>query len=104
MTVQPLSLWKGDFARAPLNLRSILNATADKHGVLASDILGLARCRKIAHARQEFMWAAYQPMNKDGTHRFSLPKIGGFLGRDHTSVLHGVRAHAKRMATEAVAA
>jgi len=51
------------------------------------------RCRSaLCCARQRFMAEAY------ATGRFSLPQIGRFIGRDHTTVLHGIRAHGRRTA------
>lgn len=43
-----------------------------------------------SRARQEVMRRAY------ATGHYSLPEIGRALGRDHTSVLHGIRAASQR--------
>lgn len=72
-------------------MREIAAQVAAKHGLTVSDLKGPRQLRGIAHPRQEAMWRMRRELNK------SLPMIGAFLGdRDHTTVLHGVRAHAKR--------
>ena len=69
-----------------------------KHGLKLSDLTGPARGRAIAHPRQEAMWLLKQQ------DRWSLLQIGQFLGgRDHTTVIHGIRKHEERMAEEAAA-
>ena len=44
---------------------------------------------RVARARQAAMYIAYQA-------GVSLSAIGRSLGRDHSTVLHGIRAEAKR--------
>lgn len=53
------------------------------------------RDRAMARARHEIM---YRAVNETS---LSLPQIGRFLGRDHTTVLHGLRKHAERIGAEA---
>ncbi|MEM7730508.1 MAG: helix-turn-helix domain-containing protein [Pseudomonadota bacterium] len=73
-------------------VRAVLQDVLTRHpGVEARDILGPRRQRAIVIARQEVM----HHLRERG---WSFPWIGAALGRDHTSVVHGVRAHAKRMA------
>lgn len=73
--------------------RQIMRRVAQLRGITVDDIIGESRKRPIAHARQETMWELRQRT------RLSLPHIGLMLGgRDHTTVLHGVRAHEARMA------
>lgn len=84
---------------APVTMRSLLIETAHRNGLTPGDLQSVSRTHRIAHPRQEFMWRCRQVKNPDGSWRYSLPQIGLFLGgMDHTSVLHGVRQHAKRMA------
>lgn len=74
-------------------MRSILRHVAEETGVSAAELIGQGRKASIVRARQYAMYRMRQET------RQSLPQIGAFLGgRDHTTVLHGVRAHAKRMA------
>jgi hypothetical protein len=71
--------------------RSIVGEIAMKHGLKLGDLVGPSRSLKIAHPRQEAMWALKQE------NRWSLPRIGQLLGgRDHTTVLHGIRRHEER--------
>ena len=61
-----------------------------RYGITRADIYGRSHSRKYAHPRQEVMWLARQA-------GLSFPQIGKALGRDHTSVLHGIRAHEARL-------
>lgn len=78
-------------------MKTILAEAAADHGLPPTAITGDRRFAHHVRARQEFMWRARQVKWADGTHRYSLPMIGKFLGVDHTTVLHGVRAHEKRI-------
>lgn len=73
-------------------MRSIVEATAVDHGVASGDIMARDRTTEVAMARQD----AYHRIQATG--RFSYPAIGRFFGRDHTTVLHGVRRHRDRIA------
>jgi chromosomal replication initiation ATPase DnaA len=75
-------------------LRRIAEEVCAEHGFPISRLLSDYRRQPEVRWRQEFMWRAYQ------TGLFSYPTIGRFLGKDHTSVVHGVRAHAERLASE----
>ena len=73
--------------------RVILKEVADKHGVTVADLLSPTRKARIAHARQE---AFYRVRIERG---YSLPRTARVFGNfDHTNLIHGIRAHAKRMA------
>jgi hypothetical protein len=73
--------------------KTFVREVAHRHGLTLDDLVGPARSRKISGPRQEAMWVLHQQK------RWSLPTIGEFLGgRDHTTILHGVRRHAKRLA------
>ncbi len=68
----------------------IIDATAKYYRIKISDILGKKRTRNIARPRQVAM-----SLTKELTN-LSLPNIGdAFGGRDHTTVMHGVKAVAK---------
>lgn len=70
----------------------ILAEVAAKHGLRVADLKGPCRERRYVYPRHEAMWALRQRT------RLSLPQIGNILGgRDHTTVLYGVRKHAERM-------
>ena len=69
---------------------TIIDATAKYYRIKISDILGRKRTRNIARPRQVAM-----SLTKELT-TLSLPSIGdAFGGRDHTTVMHGVKAVAK---------
>lgn len=68
----------------------IIDATAKYYRVKISDILGKKRTRNIARPRQMAM-----SLTKELTN-LSLPSIGdAFGGRDHTTIMHGIKAVAK---------
>ena len=76
----------------------MLAEVSTRHGVSPDDIIGPQRFRDIAHARQEVAWQVRQAHDAFGNPRFSLPQIGTWLGgRDHTTIIHAIRAHEKRM-------
>ena len=52
---------------------------------------------KIAVLRQELMWTLRQ-VKIDGRPRYTYPQIAKFLRRDHTTIIHGVKAHEQRIA------
>lgn len=83
----------------PLTLRAIAEEVAFDRFISVADLIGKSRKDRHAQPRHEFMWRARQVKQEDGAHRYSLMQIAQFLGMtDHTSVLHGVREHGKRMA------
>ena len=101
-----LSLWRGPLkvnngraakAGNTTTMRQIATDVALDRGVSFGDLIMPdhvpgARAFAIAHPRQEAMWR----MRQAG--KWSLPQIGRFLGgRDHTTVLAGVRAHQARL-------
>lgn len=66
-------------------LAEIAVCVAEDMECAVSRIAGKGRTREDTLPRQEFMLRA----NEAG---FSLPMIGQYLSRDHTTVLYGVRA------------
>lgn len=72
---------------------AVLTAVAIKHGLTLSEIMGKDRRHHVAHARQEAFWVLKQTYPE-----MSLPAIGRMFGKDHTTVLHGIRQHEKRRA------
>lgn len=59
---------------------------ADYFGITRAELFKPCRRRSIARPRQIAMWIVRQ------SGRYSLPEIGrAFGGRDHTTILHGVR-------------
>lgn len=84
--------------RALPTMKEIFAEVCADHRLLPREVMGDRRILPYVRARQDFMWRCRQVRNADGTQRFSTPQIGLFLGgMDHTTVLHGERAHAKRL-------
>jgi hypothetical protein len=73
--------------------RTIVREVAQKYFMTVADIVGGERTRPFAFARHEAMYRIKTER------KLSLPDIGRRLGgRDHTTVLHGIRCHEARMA------
>lgn len=78
--------------RQRLTMREIIDEVAIKHGLSVLDIISERRERHVVIARHEAMWRC-----KNET-IFSFPRIGKVLGgRDHSTVIHGVKMHQKRL-------
>jgi chromosomal replication initiation ATPase DnaA len=93
-------VYTGDIDPRPTGgLKTILKQTAADYNLDPLDLFGAGRGHWITKPRQDFMWRARQVRWSDGRHRYSLPQIGEFLGgRDHTTILWGIRQHEKRRA------
>ena len=76
------------------SMLEIAASVAGKHRLGVKDLKGQNKYRRVAQPRQEAMWEMHQA-------GYSYPQIGRFLNRDHTTVMHGVRAHEARMGAEA---
>lgn len=87
-------------ARQPLpgagvTIQSIVEAVTAHFNVTLAALQSKRRQRSIAEPRQVCMFLAREYT------RFSLEEIGGYFGgRDHTTVLHAVRAITKRRETD----
>ena len=76
-----------DGARPVIQPEAIVQAVSRYYGVTPEALRGKARDKKIVTPRQVAMYL----LREDA--KLSLPDIGAVLGgRDHTTVLHGVRA------------
>lgn len=71
--------------------RRIILEVAIKHNVMPAEMLSAQRAYNLVAARHEVMYR----LKTETT--MSLPAIGKKLGKDHTTVLHGVRKHKARM-------
>lgn len=98
-TSETFALSHGPDPRPPGGLKAILADTARDYDLEPEALLVRSSKASIARPRQDFIWRARQLRWLDGTNRYSQPMIAAFLGMDHTSVLHGERSHAARMAT-----
>lgn len=88
-----LSLWKGripDPPAKPPTMRARLDDVCARYHVGQATILSRTRYQTFVRPRQELMWL----LRQDG---YSLPQIGQFMNRHHTSVLFGARAHEARL-------
>lgn len=72
----------------------IIEQVASKHKVTLAEMKGQGRNQRYVKARQE---AFYRIRKECG---YSLPEIGQlFGGRDHTTILHGIRRHEAMLAS-----
>lgn len=73
-------------------IRRICEEVAEKHGLTVVELRSARRSKYVVRARHEAFWRCRQETTA------SLPQIGRHLGgKDHTTVLHGIRMHEKRM-------
>lgn len=73
-------------SNAPITPREIMEATADKYSLSLSDLTGPYRTRAIVTGRHVTMYLMRQLTD------LSFPEIGKHLGgRDHTTVMNGVK-------------
>lgn len=79
-------------AKRAIRVSDIIERTAKAHGLKASDLLCASRSRALVYPRFEAMYQAAAQT------QLSYPQIGrAFAGRDHSTVMHGIRAHAQRL-------
>jgi len=84
-----------EIAGTRITIDLILNSVAGTTGISIAEIKGDKRTRPIVQARHLAMYLARELTDT------SLPKIGErFGGRDHTTVMHGVKSIAKQMAED----
>lgn len=74
----------------------IVIAAALRHRISVKELRGRSRVRHIAHVRQAVFLEAYSERRSNGCKAYSLPMIGRYFGRDHTTILHGIRAATAR--------
>lgn len=73
--------------RRTLTMQEIADLVAGYYKVRLSDLQGKRRLRSVAYPRQVTMYLARHFTD------YSLTEIGAYLGgRDHTTIIHGVRA------------
>lgn len=76
--------------RNPFNQlwQNIVNEVAEKHGICAGDIMGKSRRRDIYAARKEAIMRIWDEVRMHDGSRPSLPVIGRWFQRDHTTILY----------------
>lgn len=110
MTTQDLTAWR-TLGKTPAAIRpqilpprvlDTIALVAMRHSTTVADIIGRSRFREHCRARAE---AAYwlRKMEWFGD-RPSLPLIGRWLQRDHTTVLWAIRRHEERVVLAAATA
>jgi chromosomal replication initiation ATPase DnaA len=72
------------------NRDRILRAVCRLNRVSLDELKSRSHARRIVRVRQQAMYLLRTRL------RMSFSSIGRLLNRDHTTVLHGVRAHAER--------
>jgi len=70
--------------------RAVLAAVAEEHGLTVADLVSAGRGRALVRARHHAMYRCVVETTA------SLPQIGRIIGKDHTTVLNGVRMHCRR--------
>jgi chromosomal replication initiator protein len=65
-------------------------------GISCAEVLSQTRNRRIARVRQAAMARLRAITDADGQPRYSFPAIGRAFDRDHTTVIHALRAVEKR--------
>lgn len=92
MTPQDLAR-AADICNEPGRVRQAIRDAASATGISTADILGRSRLRTIVHARQLAMHMA---------HEAGAPctQIARVFKRDHSTIIHGVRAEAARRAAQ----
>jgi chromosomal replication initiation ATPase DnaA len=95
-----LSLWKGEILVHPGTMNQIGQRVADQYGISVDDLKrqngGCKVTRSIAYPRHEAMWLMAMETFQNGSPRHSYPRIAAWFGMDHSSVISGVRGHARR--------
>lgn len=78
----------GDVARLPrpLMLADIVAAVARRHGMSSRDLMSERRTAPVVKARQRAVWLCRRMTLR------ALPAIGRAVRRDHTTVIHSIRA------------
>lgn len=75
--------------RAGRTIKALVHAVAEATGISAQAIYGRNRSRHVNRARQIVMLAAHE-------RGMGLSEIGRALGRDHSTVDHGIKAEKAR--------
>lgn len=81
------------FALFERDLLGLLDAVCRAHHVTRAEVCSRNRSRSVANARHDLWWR----LRNDGSLSFSYVEIGRLFARNHTTVLHGVRAWEAQM-------
>lgn len=80
---------------AKRDLLGLVEDLAKRHGALVDEVLACNREPRVCRARQ----AAWYALRHHGEVEWSYPAIGRLFDRDHTTVMAGVRAYERWLAT-----
>lgn len=81
-----------------VTMTDIMRTVTLETGVSKSELMSNRRDQRVVRARHKCFWLAHKNTS------LSYPAIGRmFGGRDHTTIMHGVRMHEKRMGAMAPA-
>jgi chromosomal replication initiator protein len=81
---------------APVFPGDIIKEVAARHDLTVEELKSTSRARRLAWPRQEAMYELRMRT------KLSYPQIARFLGlTDHTTALHGVKAHKRRQKARA---
>jgi chromosomal replication initiation ATPase DnaA len=75
-------------------LDELISAAANLEGTTRDEILGVGRRRRISRSRQAAMWLAFKMTDN------SLLSLGRAFHRHHTTVLYGLRAYERYLASD----
>ena len=74
-----------------VKMREIAASVAMERGLALADLLSTSKVAPIAHARFMAWKEIYETRGKEGKRLFSLKQIASYFGKDHSSILHGIR-------------
>ena len=77
--------------KPPQTPDEIINEIAEMRGVTLEDLKSISRKRNIAHTRQEIFYELKHHTD------LSTSEMGGIFDRDHSTIVHGIKMHKKRM-------
>ena len=67
------------------SMAGVVAEVANKYGISRGELLGHSRRGHLIRPRFEAYYRCYRELGK------SLPQIGAYFERDHTTILHGIR-------------
>jgi chromosomal replication initiation ATPase DnaA len=75
------------------DLLALVREISTRRGVPLDELCGRQRARSVSRARQEVWWR----MRHHPERYYSLLEIARLFGRDHGTVVAGIRAHDRRL-------
>lgn len=87
------------YPRRP-TVRSVMRDACEAHEVTMEELRSNSRVKRIVRARQQCFYHMRRYVSWRGG-QMSLITIANFFGVDHTTVIHGINQHTKRLAGDA---